>query len=84
MTFPNRNDIQPILIQLPVGTQSYAERVIRRAHGKGWHSFYIHPVAVECGQIDPLDLCGINPLNGEHDFLVMTCMGDGGILEVPE
>ena len=64
--FENRNDIQPILILLPVGHQSHAERLIRKCHAQGWHSFYLHPMADESPNI--MDICGVAP-DGDHDFL---------------
>lgn len=83
MKFYSRSDIQPVLLQLPVGRQSEAERILRNAHKYGWRGFYIHPEALG-PMANEMDLCGINPYSGEHDFLVMTCMGDGGVVEVPE
>lgn len=82
MKFHSRNDIQPVLLELPVGRQSDAERILRQAYNYGWRGFYIHPEAI--GPLaNETDLCGINPANGEHDFLVMTCIGDGGVEEIP-
>jgi predicted TIM-barrel fold metal-dependent hydrolase len=81
MKFHSRNDIQPVLLQLPVGRQSEGERILRNAHKYGWRGFYVHPEAV--GPLaNETDLCGINPYNGEHDFIVMMGIGDGGVEEI--
>lgn len=69
MKFHSRLDIQPILLGLPVGRQSDGERIMRNAWKFGWRGFYIHPEARE--NVNEFDLCGINPYNGEHDFLVV-------------
>lgn len=82
VTFPGRNDIQPILMQLPVGRQSDAERILRNAYQEGWRGFYLHPEAVG-PMANEMDLCGVNPKTGDHDFLVMNCLGDGGVEEIP-